>query len=143
MSNRAGVDIDPAWSPDGTKIAFQADYDGGIWVMNADGSNKSRLVSSGRRPSWSPDGKMMAFVNGQSLFVISADGSNARQVVHYHNYPLNASWSPDGRKIVFGAISAYDSEVASTLEVVVVSLAGVLYSSPTTLLVSEPAWRPR
>ncbi len=48
-----------AWSPDGTKIAFNSDRDGNseIYVMNADGSNPTRLTNnpdSDSNPSWSP-----------------------------------------------------------------------------------------
>jgi len=58
---------DPAWSPDGSKIAFMSDRDGGdieIYVMNADGSHQTRLTNSPGRdahPSWSPDGKNIYF----------------------------------------------------------------------------------
>jgi hypothetical protein len=86
-------DTSPAWSPDGSKIAFmfnQHDH-WEIYVMNADGSNRVRLTKeepfAGRppnnvSPTWSPDGRHIAFFtdrNGKwELYVMKADGSNQR-----------------------------------------------------------------
>lgn len=48
----------PDWSPDGTKIAFASPREGGLWVMDPDGSNRVAIVEQGsiNAPSWSPDG---------------------------------------------------------------------------------------
>lgn len=63
LTNSAVSDIEPAWSPDGTKIAIAAgEYSRyQIYTMNADGSGKSALAN-GMNPSWSPDGTKIAFV---------------------------------------------------------------------------------
>lgn len=60
------TNTDPAWSPDGLKIAFTSDRTGTVqvWTMNADGSNQTQLTSdSGDKaaPAWSPDGTRIAY----------------------------------------------------------------------------------
>ena len=67
ITNHPASDTDPAWSPDGTKIAFSSDrdnYQGEIYVMNADGTNVTRITNDehyDREPTWSPDGTKIAF----------------------------------------------------------------------------------
>ena len=79
--------FDPAWSPDGQKIAFTSNRDGGgndwdIYVMNADGSDIARLTdgAGNEYPAWSPDGQKIAFVSDRGgdsdIYVMNADGSD-------------------------------------------------------------------
>jgi TolB protein len=85
---------DPAWSPDGQKIAI-----GGIYVMNADGSGQQRLAR-GNAPAWSPDGKKIAFLRSgenSEVYVMNADGGRQQRLAR-GNAP---AWSPDGKKIAF------------------------------------------
>ncbi|MEL7728032.1 amidohydrolase family protein [Citromicrobium bathyomarinum] len=70
-------EVQPRFSPDGTRIAFTSDRGGGdnIWIMNADGSDKRQLTKEDFRlmhqPTWSPDGQFIAakkhFTTGRSL----------------------------------------------------------------------------
>ena len=65
------MDIRPAVSPDGKKIAFTSTRDGNyeIYVMNIDGSDTKRITQSEERddyPTWHPDGKRLVYVGEQA-----------------------------------------------------------------------------
>lgn len=108
-------DIEPAWSPDGSKIAFKSDRaptaNGGIWVVNADGTGLTVLTPepnlSNAKPTWSPDGSKIAFTSDRnglisSIYTMNADGSNVVRLTN--QFPASDAepeWSPDGSKIVF------------------------------------------
>ena len=95
----------PAWSPDGSKIAFSG-YAGppgvyGLYVIDADGSNPTLLLEHPSYPTWSPDSTRIAFTYLYDIYIMDADGSNLTRIVDQSgddNYP---DWSPDGNKIAF------------------------------------------
>ena len=99
----------PAWSPDGTKIAFVSNRNRGfvqIHIMDADGKSPIRLTNTvwDDYPSWSPDGQKIAFCSSPDgrminhIAVMDADGNNR---VKLEDHATQPSWSPDGKKIAF------------------------------------------
>ncbi len=101
----------PAYSPDGSSLAFhEADDDGGIFVAGATGESERRVTSSGFDPAWSPDQTQIAFGTEEiidpasrqgtsTLYVVAATGGAPRKIVD--GDAVQPSWSPSGRHIVY------------------------------------------
>lgn len=107
----AALDVTPAWSPDGTQIAFASNRDGSdfkLWVMNADGSNARPLTPTGAYadvlPSWSPDGQRLTFQrrNGDVYRVgLLPAAGGAPAFFEFDGNAYAPAWSPDGQRIAF------------------------------------------
>jgi len=93
----------PAWSPDGTKIAF-IHPSSGVFVMNTDGTGEVGLGASASdfRPSWSPDGTKIAFDRSNAIWTMNANGTNQTQITTPPSgTDRDPAWSPDGQQIAF------------------------------------------
>jgi len=102
-----GAAYDPAWSPDGRRIAVV--LGDAIWVIDANGAGRALLAGApAHAPAWSPDGRQIAYEVGRGralgadIWVMKADGSGKRRLVN-GQFP---SWSPDGSRIAFDRLGA-------------------------------------
>jgi eukaryotic-like serine/threonine-protein kinase len=112
-------DFEPAWSPDGTKIAFTSMRDGSmqIYVYSQSDSTITRLTTPGnniqsRYPAWSPDGTKIAYTVRRfsllQIWTMDANGENQQQLTRpggsFSDYL--PAWSPDGKSLLFSEANA-------------------------------------
>lgn len=105
----AGIDDEPAWSPDRSRIAFISNRTGHpeLYIMNADGSNvvrKTFFETYSQNPTWSPDGTKIAFSsmnNGSmNIWVVDITGGTPVLLFQAPGWDAQPAWSPDATKIV-------------------------------------------
>ena len=144
------VDRWPAWSPDGSKIAFERETGSGrdeegnrldgdrhIVVMTSYGNKPKALNEGGaweRSPAWSPDGSRLAFWRDGFVTVSDTGGGNERRIHAAVYFDGGLSWSPDGTRIAFvrgdrGRTSVVIADIDGVDEEVVVD-EGVLTLAP-------------
>ena len=89
----------PAWSPDGSLLAFLSGSR--LVVMDANGKNRRNIAANADwRPAWSPDGGQLATMKGLSLWVFDVETLEGREIPKTRVGMLPA-WSPDGLQIAF------------------------------------------
>jgi Tol biopolymer transport system component len=114
----------PAWSPDGTQIAYYGYLSSKDWVikvMNSDGGNVRQLTDNGicdGAPYWSSDGTQIAYSSDadctaehREIYVMNADGTGQRNVTNHDADETGSSWSPDSQQIVFASDRDGDYEI--------------------------------
>ncbi|HYK04135.1 MAG TPA: protein kinase [Thermoanaerobaculia bacterium] len=126
-SDSPADDSEPAFSPDGSQIAFRSEREGGgIFVMGVTGESARRLTDFGHHPSWSPDSKRIVFstaaidmrpqarpANGE-LWMVDTRTEAKRPLVQARvggpdfgrdSDAVQPSWSPNGKRVAFWALS--------------------------------------
>ena len=145
-----GLSNEPAWSPDGERIAFVR-HDpvlNGIYVMNSDGSGMTRVTGAGHgSPTWSPQGDALAFTHCPSecgLYVQElGEGSVPRQIAEWGGDP---AWSPDGSRIAFlrshGELIPGDDTPFYSLRLINADGSGFTEIVPVTANMEGATWSP-
>ena len=110
-----GIDFDPAWSPDGTQIAFWRALRRAkrtvhqVFAIDADGTNLRQLTwgASSDSPSWSPDGSKLAFTRTArargDIWTMRADGTGQQRVTGGPPHDDDPVWAPDGSAMAFSS----------------------------------------
>ena len=106
------IESNPAWSPDGRRIAFESfdpgDGQSDIWIVPLEGGEPTKVTrdrGSDVHPSWSPDGTHIAFSSNRSgswdIWTISLTGGTLTRITIDPGNELAPSWSPDGNSLAF------------------------------------------
>jgi Tol biopolymer transport system component/DNA-binding winged helix-turn-helix (wHTH) protein len=109
-------DSNPAYAPDGKRIAFTSNRAGpqGIWISDRDGRNAVQIADLGGvfvdHPAWSPDGRSIAFdasPDGRTaIFTVAPEGGVLRRITEGPGDNRNPAWSRDGKWIYFESNSS-------------------------------------
>jgi Tol biopolymer transport system component len=110
-------EIDPAWSPDGTKIAYAGVRNSGFEIVTMDPDGQNETILSGdsfegddRAPDWSPDSTKVVFMKQSQvggccepweIWGVNRDGSGDTNLTNHPSDDMGPSWSPDGTEIIF------------------------------------------
>jgi len=108
-----GVNTYPAWSPDGTKMAFRrmlGERNSEVFLANKDGSGERNLSNNPAFdgwPAWSPDGAKIAFASNRDggknyeIYIMNPDGSAVQKVASTEGRATGPQWARDGKSIYF------------------------------------------
>jgi Tol biopolymer transport system component len=110
LSGISATDLD--FSPDGKWVSYVLIPDGTMWRSRADGSERLQLTFAPERaalPRWAPDGKQIAYVSSRTgqpsqIMLIGPQGGKATPVYAENHGQIDANWSADGKRMVYGYV---------------------------------------
>jgi Tol biopolymer transport system component/imidazolonepropionase-like amidohydrolase len=115
------LDTEPAWSPDGTKLAYSSDKGGNLlqlWIRdlrNGEDRQVTRLTTQPMGASWSPDGSRIAFLEVDGMWrraAVSVVDVETGRVTRIHDSlfgPGTPTWSPDGLRVAVAMVAPYST----------------------------------
>jgi TolB protein len=153
-------DFDPAYSPDGTRLAYSRQCDGitgdsVLYVKSATGTDigtalaGTEITPYDELPTWSPDGSQIAYDGGdgpfatddQDIYVISSTGGVAHDITDIHpNHEIAADWNPKTNEILF--YSGLDYVIDDEIYKVNSDGTGLVQLTNNTWGDFDPAWSP-
>jgi TolB protein len=154
-------ELDPAWSPDGRRIAYVACHEcttSDIYVMDANGTGVRRITKDSAldgKPVWSPDGSQIAyhsdatgywteedggFVPGnENIWMVEAEGTDKHPVTKGPERDFGPTWSPDGSRLAFTSIQGSDN---SSIYIIDVDGNGKTQLTEPSLWAGSAFWSP-
>lgn len=148
-----GSNQSPAWSADGSKIAFSSARSGDpeIWVADASGGNLHKLTSfrgPDVSPTWNPrTNAQIAWVSGRTglpqIYTMDQDGSNVQRMTD-GGYAISPSWSPTGDLLTFSWNRKYGPGAPGGQDIYVMEMASKRWMQLTHEAGSNdfPCWAP-
>jgi TolB protein len=111
ITKNKSLNVSPAWSPDGRRLAFVSYRQGNpkLFIYNGeDGSLKDSTPPGSElcvAPDWSPDGRLIAFSSSSGgdsdIFILDVATGRSRQISFSRGSDTSPEWSPSGREIAF------------------------------------------
>jgi len=148
-----GSNLSPAWSGDGTKLAFSSSRSGDpeIWVADSNGGNLRKLTSfrgPDVSPTWNPrTNSQIAWVSGRTglpqIYIMDADGANIQRMTD-GGYAISPSWSPSGQFLAFSWNRKYGPGAPGGQDIYVMDIASKRWLQLTHDSGSNdfPSWSP-
>jgi Tol biopolymer transport system component len=152
LTNDAGAENYPSWSPDGSRLVYQRDFNGSaIYVINADGSGEQRLSPTPGfdvSPSWSPDGTQIVYARLHSapqadqtpitdIRIMNVDGTGDHAVLANTLFSVEPRWSVNNQLVFMSLMNG------SLLNVYVMNVAGTRLQQLTSAGNNgDPVWSP-
>jgi TolB protein len=148
-----GSNQSPAWSADGTKIAFSSSRSGDpeIWIADASGANLRRVTTfrgPDVSPAWNPrTNAQLAWVSGRTglpqIYTMDQDGANVQRMTD-GGYAISPSWSPNGQFLTFSWNRKYGPGAPGGQDIYIMDIASKRWLQLTHEAGSNdfPSWAP-